>query len=279
MDQGQLVVYFFMGVIGLIVLAFIASLFRKSSRMKIYRSFADKHNLSFTEKIKIPRVGAVGQIFAASFKEAAEKRRLSQTPGVDKETARQQAAQTRRQSLALKNVPPNSILSEPLFYHVHKTDAIFHYCQGRYHNFDLELFDEIRLQTARRGSNDNRRLKNAHTELAFQLNQTSIPSFSISPLLGSKIDTHPNRLPMSKLRGFDDQFAVLADAAQPAAIDQIDALLTVNALSVFMNLSPVHLQAKGEYIRFSKRFPELNESDLDHLLEQCLRFVNSLNFR
>jgi hypothetical protein len=278
MDQQQLVLYFFIGVIGLIVLSFISNIFKKSSRKSIYRSFANKHNLSFTEKIKIPRAGAVGQIFSASFKEAAEKRRLSQTPGFNEETARQQAAQTRRQSLALKNVSSNSILSDPLFYNVHKTDAIFHYCEGQHQNLYIELFDELRVYTVRRSGTDSSRFKSAHTELAFKLNQTNIPSFFITPLQGSKIDNYSNRLPMKKSPGFDDRFAVVTDATQPAPIVQIDQLLTANALSAFIALFPVHLQAKGEFVRFSKRFPKLNEKDLDHLFEQCLRFVKNLNF-
>jgi len=43
-----------------------------------------------------------------------------------------------------------------------------------------------------------------------------------------------------------------------------------------MALSPVHLQAKGQFVRFSKRFPDLNENDLDLLFEQCLVFVENL---
>jgi hypothetical protein len=278
MEKEQLVLYFFIGVIGLMALSIISSSFRKSSRKKIFRAFAGKHSLSFAEKIKIPRLKAVGQIFAASFKEAAEKKRLSQTPGVDQETGRQQASQTRRQSLALKNVPPNSILSNPHFYNVHKTDGIYHYCAGQYRSFYIELFDELRVGTIRRGGNDSKRLKSAHTELSFKVNQANMPSFLISPLIGSKVDKHPNRLPMKRFPDFDDQFAVVTDTTEPAIIDRINHLLAPNALAGVMALSPVHLQAKGEFIRFSKRFPKLNEKDLNHLLEQGLQCVENLKF-
>ena len=83
---------------------------------------------------------------------------------------------------------------------------------------------------------------------------------------------------MKQIAGFDDLFAVVSDTAEPAVIDPINQLLTAGALSALMALSPIHLQAKGTFIRFSKRFAELTENDLDHLFDHCLRFVDNLNF-
>jgi hypothetical protein len=277
MPQDQIVFYFFIAVIGLFVLAVLSKLFKRSSRKKIFSSMAARHGWSFTEKIEVSPFQAVGQVFAGSFKRAAEQRRLSKKVGVEKKEAQQLASQAERQALALRNAPPGSILADPDFYHVQKTDGIFNYCSGQYSGFGVELFDELQISRVRRSSGDRRRLESTNTDLVLELKQAGMPGFQISMMSGSKIGSHPNRVHMHKLPGFDDKLAVVPDAGEPALRDRIERLLSADALKALMDLWPVQVRAKGRYVQFSRRIPELNDKELDHLLEQGLQFVKHLN--
>ena len=277
MPKDQMVLYFFMAVGGFFALVIISNLFKRPARKRVFQDFARKYGLDFKDAIDVSVIQGVGQVIASAVKEASERRRLSKTPGVEDKEASRSAQHVGRQALTLKNAPAGSILADPHFFDARKTQGILNYCAGRWEGMALEVCEELRLDRIRPGIKDRRPVNRTYTKLAFKLEQTDLPAFQISTLRGSRIGDHPNRVPMPKVAGFDDSFAVVAEQEAFGQRDRINRLLTGEALKHLMILKTVNVRAKGAFVVFSRVIPKPDLKELDTFLEQGLAFVRHLN--